>query len=145
MERDDLIQVASDTWVPRSELKFSASRSSGPGGQHVNKTSSRITLEFDLNATEALNARQKRRVGSKLATRITQDGRFKLYVQKHRSQSANRELAVERFQELLSEALAPVKKRKATRPGRAAKARRLDAKARRGQIKKLRAGRYDDG
>lgn len=132
---DDGLEVAPGTRIDRGELAFSASRASGPGGQNVNKVNSRVSLRFDLDGSPSLDARQKRRLHEKLATRITRDGILHLHAQKHRSQAANRELLVERFVELVAAALRRPKKRKATRPSKAARRRRLEAKRRRSRLK----------
>ncbi len=131
--------------IPFAELRFTASRSSGPGGQHANKVASRVTLRFDVDATGALDESQKRRLHERLATRITREGVLHLHAQKHRSQAANRELLVERFVELVAEALEPRRARRRTKPSRAERQRRLDAKRRRGRVKAERSRRsFDD-
>jgi len=124
--------------IPEREITFATSTSSGPGGQHVNRVETRVTLLFDLEASESLNAEQRERIRERLATRINKAGVLRVSSQKHRSQAANREAAAERFAALLADALEEEPPRKPTRPSRAAKRRRLRKKRRRGEIKRLR-------
>jgi ribosome-associated protein len=83
--------------IPESELTFTAARSSGPGGQHVNKISSRVILRFNVAASPSLSEAQKHRLLTRLATRVSKDGVLRVMSQKYRSQSANRRAALERF------------------------------------------------
>ena len=124
--------------IPEREIAFATSTSSGPGGQHVNRVETRVTLLFDLEASESLSAEQRERIRERLATRINKAGVLRVTSQKHRSQAANREAATERFAALLADALEEEPSRKPTRPSRAAKRRRLRKKRRRGEIKRLR-------
>ncbi len=117
------------------ELVFSATRSSGPGGQHVNKVSTAVTLRFDLQRTRALSAEQKRILRWKLATRITKAGILHVTSRKYRSQIANKKAAARRFEDLLTEALKPTKKRIATRVRRGAIEKRIRQKKERGRVK----------
>ncbi len=134
-----MIRINPRLEIPESELSFSASRSSGPGGQNVNKVSSRVTLRFDLEESPSLTDEQKRRLRRRLSSRLTKEGVLQLDSQRHRSQSANREDAVARFQELLRKALAPRRRRIATSVPRSSRRRRLQRKKRRGTIKQLRS------
>jgi ribosome-associated protein len=134
-----MIPVTEDLSIPDEEVAFVTSRSGGPGGQNVNKVETRVTLRFDLAGSASLSAEQKERLRQRLATRITKDGVFHVTAQRHRTQAANREAAVERFAELLRENLREEAPRKKTRPSRAAKARRLEAKRRHSQRKRERA------
>jgi len=129
--------------IPLSELEFSTSRSSGPGGQHVNKVETRVTLSFDLVASPSLSPEQKARIGERLSTRVTKAGILRVTAQRHRSQAANRQLAMERFAELLQGALAEEAPRRPTRVPRRAKKRRLARKRRRGELKRLRSKDLD--
>ena len=140
---EDLI-INSRVTIPAAELWFEASRSSGPGGQHVNKTNSRVTLKWNLSTSSALNNTQRRRVMHALANRIDKAGVLSIHVQTARSQLANRETARERLAELIARALFIPKTRKATKPSRGAKERRLKAKKNRSQIKSSRQFRHDD-
>jgi ribosome-associated protein len=124
--------VTRDVALPLSEVEVRASRSSGPGGQHANVTASRIEAVLDVRETTALTDEQKRRVMARTGPRIV------AVAQDSRSQSRNRELALERLRARLASALHVQRKRKATRPSRAAKERRLDAKRRGSERKRAR-------
>jgi ribosome-associated protein len=123
--------------VPEEELTFLTSRSSGPGGQNVNKLETRVTVRFDL-ASASLTDDQRARLRERLATRITRAGILQVTAQRHRTQAANREAAVARLLELLRDALAEAAPRRPTRISRAARARRLETKRREGERKRSR-------
>jgi ribosome-associated protein len=110
------------------EFKFQASRSSGPGGQHVNKVSSRVELRFNINASQLLSDDEKTTLTGKLHRYINHDGIIIISEQSSRSQYKNKENTINRFYEMIDRALKPVKKRKATRPTAASKERRLELK-----------------
>ncbi len=137
-----MIPINDEISIPDSELSFIASRSSGPGGQNVNKVSTRITLRFDLEASPQLTAEQKEQVWERLATRISKQGVLSVSAQRERSQSANREAATERFVELLRAALEVDPERRPTRTPRGVERRRLENKRRRSQVKRRRSRRY---
>lgn len=137
-----MIPIQSDLEIPDDEVRFVASRSGGPGGQNVNKVNSRMTLQFDLVASAALSESQKERIAERLSTRINREGILQVTSQKHREQGANRAAALERFAELLREALREEAPRKRTRVSRAAKARRIEEKKKRGRLKSERSDRY---
>ena len=118
------------------ELVFTASRSSGPGGQNVNKVSSRIELRFNIPGSELLSEDQKQILFHKLKSRITGDGDLIVVSQVSRSQLKNKELTIEKFIKLIEKALRPEKKRKATRPTLRSKEERLEAKKKTSAIKK---------
>ncbi len=118
-------------------------RSAGPGGQNVNKLSTRAELLFDLENCPLLSPEQKRRVRARLASRLTADGRLRVVAQRERSQSANRQEAGRRLVELLRQALRVDPPRRPTVPTRAAQARRLESKRLRGQIKRGRRSQGD--
>jgi ribosome-associated protein len=120
------------------EVSYATSRSSGPGGQNVNKVESRVTLLFDLEACESLSEVEKQQLRQHLATRITRAGILRVVSQKHRTQAANRKAAEERFVELLRSALAPRKPRRATRKPRRAERQRLEGKRQRALLKERR-------
>ena len=118
--------------VPRSEIDYRFSRSSGPGGQHAQKSDTRVEATFDVEASSALSEAQKRRVIAKAGPVL------RAVAQDERSQWRNRELATERLVEALRQALKVERRRRPTKPTRASKERRLDAKRRRGDVKRLR-------
>ncbi len=134
-----MIEIAAGTAIGEDELTFVTSRASGPGGQNVNKVETRVSLLFDVEASPSLDDEQKGRLRERLATRISKAGVLRVTAQRHRSQSANREAALERFVELVRAALEDEPARRPTRPGRRARQRRLEAKRRRGEVKRRRA------
>jgi ribosome-associated protein len=125
----------------KKELKYRTSRSSGPGGQHVNKAETRVELLWDLEASECLNAIQKRRIRKRQGSRLTEDGLLILAGEKYRSQHRNREEVTDRFLDLITESIVPVKKRKPTKPTRASREKRIRDKKIRGELKRLRKNR----
>ncbi len=120
------------------ELSYTTSRSSGPGGQHVNKTESRVTLQWNLETTEALSDAQKALVRSNLKSRLTTEGELLMSCQSNRSQARNKEEVTERFLELIEKLSKAPKKRKKTKPSRASIERRLKQKKVRGDRKQSR-------
>lgn len=141
---DDALTINARIRIPPWELTFTTSRSAGPGGQHANKTSSRVTLHWSVPNSCALSDAQKARVLKRLRPRLTQEGVLQLHVEDSRSQHRNKEVAKERLKALLLEALKVPKRRKPTRPSKAAKKRRVDDKKSRGAIKKLRGKPSDE-
>jgi ribosome-associated protein len=133
------IEINRNLEIQESEISYAFSRSSKPGGQNVNKVSTRVTLLFDLEASQSLSDRQRERIEEKLASRIGKDGILRVVSQKHRTQKANREAALERFIALVVSALKPRRRRKPTTVPREVKEGRLEAKKRRGLIKRARA------
>ena len=123
-----MIQISDTLFINESELSFTASPSSGPGGQHVNKVSTRMTLWFNVAASPSLSPDQKQRILSSLSTRISKEGVLRIISQRHRSQTANRDATVERFAELLKEALTDLPPRKKTKISKNARQRRMDEK-----------------
>lgn len=121
-----------------TELVYQTSRSSGPGGQNVNKVNSRVELRFDIMQSQQLLPEQKELLAVKLASRLTTDGVLILTRQTERSQLKNKELVTAAFYELLRTALKPVKKRRATHPRRAAVEKRLQKKKMRSERKETR-------
>ncbi|MEX2582883.1 MAG: alternative ribosome rescue aminoacyl-tRNA hydrolase ArfB [Gemmatimonadota bacterium] len=132
------IPITPDLSLPVAELNYRASRSGGPGGQHVNTSSTRIELVWDVAGSPSLTPEQRDRLQEKLANRISGEGLLTLASATSRSQHRNREEVTERFVEIVRDALHVPKKRKKTRPSRASKERRLKAKKQRAQKKKLR-------
>src|SRR5215470_8764392 len=114
--------------IPENEVRFSASRSGGPGGQNVNKVSSKVTLAFDVRSSSALSEEQKRRIIGRLATRISKEGVLQIVSQRTRSQDLNRDDVLVRFAELLRRALTPQRPRIKTGIPGAAKEQRVDEK-----------------
>lgn len=132
------IRLGGGVRVPDEDFDVRFARSGGPGGQHVNTSSTKVELRFDLDGTESLNAEQKRRVRAVLGNRITKDGELVLTSSEHRSQTRNREAVYARFATLVGDALRPPRQRRRTRPTRASKERRLQAKRRQSEKKALR-------
>ena len=124
--------------IPFSELDYQASRSGGPGGQHVNTSSTRIEVWWDVAGSPTLTPEQRAQLLERLKTRLDSAGRLRLVSSGSRSQLRNREDVTARLQSVVAAALAVRKKRKPTRPSRAAKAARLEAKRRRAATKQRR-------
>lgn len=125
--------------IPSEELHETASRSSGPGGQHVNRRNTRVTLRWNLRESNALEPEQRTRVARRLAARLTRRHHLVVHASRHRSRARNRELARERLAQLLREALLQRRTRVATSPSRSSRQRALDAKRRHGALKRRRA------
>ncbi len=123
-------------FIPVSEITLRASRSSGPGGQHANVTASRIEAVFDAGSSSLLTTAQRQRITKKIGPTVT------AVAQDARSQARNRDLALERLEAKLADALAVPRRRRATRPTRSSKQKRLDSKRRRSETKRSR-GRPD--
>src|SRR5687767_3606895 len=121
--------------IPRSELDVRVSRSSGAGGQHVNKTSSRVEIFWNIPSSRAVSDTERSRLMSKLASKLTTEGSIRVVASDMRSQSRNRELAEERLAELVRRALVIPKKRRATKPTRASREARLEEKKRQSRKK----------
>jgi ribosome-associated protein len=127
-----MIRVTRSVELPESEIELRTSRSSGPGGQHAQKSETRVEAVFDDESSPALTDNQKRRVIARAGSTL------RAIAQDERSQSRNKELATERLVEQLRAALRVERKRVATRPTEASRRRRLDEKKRRGELKRLR-------
>ena len=134
-----MLEIREGLLINEDELLFKATRSSGPGGQNVNKVNTRITLFFDVENCPSLTRGQKMTIRTKLKTRADKQGVVRVVSQRHRTQNANRQAAIERLIELLREALKPKPVRKKTRVPYSSKQKRIDDKKRRGGIKKLRS------
>ena len=128
----DGLEVTRDVTIPLAEITVRTSRSSGPGGQHANVTASRVEAVFDVAASGALTEDQRARLMARCGPRIT------AVAQEARSQARNRELALERLRARIARGLHVRRPRRATKPGRAARERRLEAKRRRSDLKRAR-------
>jgi ribosome-associated protein len=126
----DGLEVTRDVTIPLGEVTVRTSRSSGPGGQHANVTASRVEAVFDVTASRALNEEQRARLMGRCGPRIT------AVAQEARSQARNRELALERLRQRIARGLHVHRPRRATKPGRGARERRLETKRRRGETKR---------
>jgi ribosome-associated protein len=135
---DDSIRINPELSLPLAEITFRASRSGGPGGQHVNTSSTRVELLWDAARSPSLTEEQRERVMAKLRNRINAEGVFSLASSTTRSQFRNREDALERFANVLARALETQRPRKRTRPTAASREERLEAKRRRARTKSLR-------
>jgi len=138
MEQDRMVQITDKVAIPRAALKFRFSRSSGPGGQHVNRVETRVELLFDVRHLANLTDLQRKQILDRLKGYIDKEGILHLVSQSTRSQLWNREEVIQRFKELLAQALRPRKRRRPTRPSRTAQERRLIAKKRRSELKRQR-------
>lgn len=140
-----MIDITGNMYINEDELVFKVSRSSGPGGQNVNKVNTRVTLFFDVANCGNLSDWQKQRILTRLATRADKNGVLRVVSQKFRTQGANRKAAVERLQELLSDALKTRPIRKKSKVSYAAKQRRLEEKKRRSLLKRQRSAKNLSG
>ncbi|HEY3934041.1 MAG TPA: alternative ribosome rescue aminoacyl-tRNA hydrolase ArfB [Gemmatimonadales bacterium] len=138
MAEHEPVEISAALTIPRDELLLRASRSGGPGGQHVNTSSSRIELVWDVATSPSLDETQRSRLLSKLASRLDSDGQLRLVAQDERSQLRNREAVLQRFREVIAAALVVPRARKRTRVPRQAKRARLDSKRKRGALKRER-------
>lgn len=123
-----------------TELQFKMSRSGGAGGQNVNKVSTKVELDFDVVNSALLSEEQKTIILTKLENRITKDGMLQLVVQTERSQLANKEIAIEKFYQLIKNCFVVKKKRRPTKPSKGSKERRLQSKKKASEQKKQRKG-----
>ena len=134
----NFLVITPDLSLPLSELEYRASRSGGPGGQHVNTSSTRVEISWDLAASPSLTSAQRLQLLERLGPRLDSAGQLRLVSSSTRSQLRNKEDVTARLQQIVAGALAVRKKRKATKPSRAAKAARLEAKRRRAATKQQR-------
>jgi ribosome-associated protein len=138
MAESSFLNVTPAIAIPRTELQYRATRAGGPGGQHVNTSSTRIELLWDLEKSRAVDDEQRERIRTRLAARLDSEGMVRVVASDRRSQQQNREAADERLAALVRYALHIPKKRKATKPTRAAKEKRLTQKKKHSDKKKQR-------
>jgi ribosome-associated protein len=134
-----MVRVTDDLEIADSELVFSTSRSSGPGGQNVNKVNTRVTVLFDVEGSVSLSARQRELLRQRLPGRISKEGMLRVVSQRHRTQLANRDAAIRRFTDLVRDALTEAPDRLPTTIPPRADERRLESKRRRGRLKRERS------
>lgn len=135
---ENLLQINEALSIPRGELDVRVSRASGAGGQHVNKTSSRVEIFWNVQASRALSDDQRARLLERLTSRLTTEGSIRVVASDMRSQSRNRDLAEERLADMVRRALVIPKKRRPTRPTKASKEARLEGKKRQSHKKRER-------
>ena len=134
-----MIEIIGTLKIPEDEVSFTFSRSSGPGGQNVNKVNSRVTLWFDVDGSPSLSNIQKNRIRQKLANRINNDGVLQVVSMRYRTQRGNREDALQRFAALLANAITVDPVRKKTKIPRGVRKKRLQMKKLRSKLKAVRA------
>ena len=143
MTRD--VRVNRSLTIPRDEIKMTFSTSGGPGGQHANKVATRVDLTWNVDSSRVLGPRQRQRLRAKLRNRIDSAGNLRLSSDAQRSQMRNREAVLHRLEITVGQALRREPKRVATKPTKGSQEKRLRAKKRRSDVKKLRSrGRFDD-
>jgi ribosome-associated protein len=143
MNEESFIVINERLKIPLSELRFQFSTSSGPGGQHVNKAETKVTLLFDVAHSPSLDEAIRGQLLQKLAARLNKEGVLQIQAQESRSQWQNRATAVARFQNVLADALKAPRRRRQTQPSRAAREARLLAKKRRSELKQERSRKWE--
>ncbi|MGZ8413940.1 MAG: alternative ribosome rescue aminoacyl-tRNA hydrolase ArfB [Gemmatirosa sp.] len=143
-EGDDALVVGPNFAIPRAELDVKATRAGGPGGQHVNTSSTRIVLRWNVRTSRAPSDAQRERLLERLAARLDGEGAVRVVASEHRSQRQNRDAAEARLANMIRAALVVPKTRRATKPSRAAKAKRLDEKRKQSDKKKGRRRGAED-
>jgi ribosome-associated protein len=139
------VEISPTITLPDSELSLSFVRASGPGGQNVNKVASAVQLRFDLQGSTALDERVKQRLRGLAGRRLTDEGAILIIARNHRTQEQNRREAFDRLADLINRALVVPKVRRATKPTRASRERRLDGKTHNQRTKQLRKNvRWED-
>ncbi len=138
------LRVGRSLTIPGDELDLTFSTSGGPGGQHANRSSTRVTIGWNVDTSKALGERQRKRIQTRLRRRIDNSATLRVASDRYRSQLRNREDAMDRLAELIADALRPRKNRVATAPTKASRERRLQQKRRRSEVKKARRLRDDD-
>jgi len=139
----DPLRVNTRLVLPAEELSIAFTRSGGPGGQNVNKVATRVQLRFSIAESKVLGETRRARLTERLSSRLTREGELLITSSRHRERERNIEDARERMAEVLREALQVQKKRRATKPTRGSKKRRLDTKRQRGQVKRDRRSGWD--
>jgi ribosome-associated protein len=130
------LEITPELLLPLTELDYRATRSGGPGGQHVNTSSTRVEVWWDVGSSPTLTEAQRAQLRARLSSRLDSEGRLRVVASESRSQLRNREAATARLRDLVASALEVRKPRKRTKPSRAAKAARLEAKRRRSALKR---------
>jgi ribosome-associated protein len=143
-EDERVLRVNDRLAIPRAELGVRATRASGAGGQHVNKTSTRVEVTWNVTSSQVLSDADRARLITRLASRLSDDGELRVVASDTRSQLQNRELAETRLAEMVRRALVIPKARRKTRPSRAAKQARLDDKRKVSEKKRVRRSNTDD-
>lgn len=138
------VRIKNGIIIPDHELEITASRAGGPGGQHVNKASTKITIRWNVKNSTALTDEQKERVIQNLQARLTEEGDLIIHNRESRSQQQNKELALAQLAQTVRKALHVPKKRMKTRTPKSVKEARLQHKARRGEVKKMRSKKFND-
>jgi ribosome-associated protein len=143
MSKEGVLEVSEGLGIPRWELEYRASRAGGAGGQHVNTSSTRIELLWNVTRTSVLDDDKRARVATRLKTRIDGEGWLRVVSSARRSQQQNREAAEARLAELVRGALVVQKRRRPTKPTRASKEARINDKRKRSETKRMRRGDAD--
>lgn len=143
MADENEIVINETVRIPRSELRYRFSASSGPGGQHVNRAASRVTLLFDVAHSPSLDEKARQQLLKRLSPYLDKRGVLQIHAQESRSQHRNREIVNGRFQKIMSQALKPRKRRRKTRPSRKTIEKRLAAKKKRSQRKQERRQQFE--
>jgi ribosome-associated protein len=143
-EDERALRVNDRLAIPRAELGVRATRASGAGGQHVNKTSTRVEITWNVTASQALSDEDRARLITRLASRLSDDGELRVVASDTRSQLQNRDLAETRLADMVRRALVIPRVRRKTRPSRAAKQARLDDKRKLSEKKRVRRSNADD-
>ena len=142
--RDEDLPLSGGNRIPASEIVELASRSSGPGGQHVNTSATRVTVRWNLRESQGIKAVDRSRLMTRLRPKMSREGVLIVHADRHRSRERNREMARERLRELVENALYQEPPRRPTRPTRASRTRRVDTKRHRGKLKDQRRIQPDD-